>query len=81
MARVSVAGNRTFFEGSKSGMVHVGVDVHKRSYSVALLRADGAWKEWTMPSNPKVLENAFLPLRSRIGSVALGPLIAALHQS
>jgi transposase len=69
MARVSVAGIKTFVEGSKSGTVHVGVDVHKRSYSVALLRTDGAWKEWTMPSSPKVLENAFLPLRSRIGAV------------
>jgi len=69
MATVSVAGIRTFVERSKSGTFHVGVDVHKRSYSVALLRADGAWKEWTMPSSPKTLENAFLPLRSRIGAV------------
>ena len=52
MARVSVAGIRTFVEGRKSGTVHVGVDVHKRRYSVALLRADGAWKERTMPSSP-----------------------------
>ena len=47
----------------------MGVDVHKRSYSVALLRSDGAWKEWTAPASPKALENALLPLRSRIGSV------------
>jgi len=45
MARVSAAAIRTFVEGSKSGTIHVGVDVHKRSYSVALLRSDGAWKE------------------------------------
>ncbi len=30
MSRVSVAGVRTFVEGSKSGTVHVGVDVYKR---------------------------------------------------
>ena len=69
MARVSVAGIRTFVEWSKSGTVHVEVDVQKRSYSVALRRADGARKEWTMLSSPKMLENAFLPLRSRIGAV------------
>ena len=55
--------------------VHVGVDAHKRSYSVALLRSDGAWKEWTAPSSPKALESTLLPLRSRIGAVgyAAGP--------
>ncbi len=69
MAKVSVAGIRTFVAGSQSKTVHVGVDVHKRSYSVALLRADGAWKEWTAPSSPKALESTLLPLRSRIGAV------------
>ena len=52
MARVSVEGIRTFVEGSKSGTGHLEVDLHKRSYGVALLQADGAWKEWTMPSSP-----------------------------
>ena len=69
MARVSVAGIRTFVEGSKGKAVHVGVDVHKRSYRVALLRSDGAWKEWTAPSSPKALESTLLPIRSRIGAV------------
>lgn len=69
MARVSVAGIRTFVEGSKGKTVHIGVDVHKRSYSVALLRSDGAWKEWTAPSSPKALESKLLPPRSRIGAV------------
>jgi hypothetical protein len=67
--RVSVAGIRTFVAGSKGKTIHVGVDVHKRSYSVALLRADGAWKEWTATSSPKALESALLPLRFRIGAV------------
>ena len=53
MARVSVAGIQTFIEGSKGRTVHVGVDVHKRSYIVALLRSDGAWKEWTTPIEPE----------------------------
>ncbi len=70
MARASVAGIRTFVEGSRGGMVHVGVDVHKLSYSVALLRADGAWKEWTTPSSPEALERALSVVRSRIGAVA-----------
>lgn len=69
MARISVAGIRTFVEGSGGKTVHVGVDVHKRSYSVALLRSDGAWKEWTTPSNPKALEQALSPVRSHIGAV------------
>ncbi len=70
MARVSVAGIRTFVEGGRGGMIHVGVDVHKRSYSVALLRADGGWKEWTTPSSPGALERALSLVRSRIGTVA-----------
>jgi transposase len=69
MARVSVAGIRTFVEGCRDKAVHVGVDVHKRSYSVALLRSDGAWKEWTAPSSPKALETTLLPLRSWIRAV------------
>lgn len=59
MARVRVAGIRTFVEGSKGRTVHVGVDVHKRSYSVALLRPAGVWKEWTAPSSPKALDRRF----------------------
>ena len=69
MAKVSIAGIRTFVEGSKGKAVHVGIDVHKRSYRVALLRSDGAWKEWTAPSSPKALESTLLPIRSRIGAV------------
>lgn len=69
MARVSVTGIRTFVEGNKGKPIHVGVDVHKRSYSVALLRSDGAWKEWTTPSSPKALEQALSSVRSRIGAV------------
>lgn len=70
MARVSVAGIQTFVEGGRGGMVHVGVDVHKRSYSVALLRSDGSWKEWTTPASSRVLERIFSSVRSRIGAVA-----------
>ena len=44
MARLSVAGIRTFVEGCGSKAVHIGGDVHKRSYNVALLRSDGAQK-------------------------------------
>jgi hypothetical protein len=58
MARVRVAGMRTFVEGSKGRTVPVGVDVHKRSYSVALLRPDGVWKEWTAPSSRRRLTGA-----------------------
>jgi hypothetical protein len=67
MARVSVAGIRTFVEGSKSGTVHVGVDVHKRSYSVALLRAVGAWKE-RAGGKPPPLSNASPDFVVRNGS-------------
>lgn len=69
MARASVTGIRKFVEGGKGKVVHVGVDVHKRSYSVALLRSDGAWKEWTTPSSPKALEQSLSSVRSRIGTV------------
>lgn len=70
MARLSVAGIRAFAEECAGETVHVGIDVHKRSYSVALLRCDGAWKEWTTPASPHVLERILSPIRSRIGTVA-----------
>ena len=69
MARVSVAGIQKFVEGGRGKAVHIGIDVHKRSYSVALLRSDGMWKEWTAPSSPRALESTLSPLRSRIGCV------------
>ncbi len=69
MARKSLTSLQEFAEFFPSQPVFVGVDVHKRSYAVALLRADGALKEWTTPADPAALAKCLAALPVPIGSV------------
>ena len=55
-------------EGGES--VHVGVDVHKASYSVALLSdRRGLITTWVQPARPEVLIERLRPLREGIAQV------------
>lgn len=65
--RVSSIG--AFVEGFGDGLFSVGVDVHKRSYSVCLLRPDGLERHWRMPADPGVLTALLSSLPIRIGTV------------
>jgi transposase len=47
----------------------IGVDVHKRSFSVALLRPDGAIKDWTCPSDVVAFTQLVTSLPVAIGAV------------
>ena len=52
MAKKSVASLDRFVEGFKAHPFVVGIDVHKRSLSVALLRADGKVHTFVCPADP-----------------------------
>jgi len=48
----------------------IGVDVHKKTYHVAMLRFDGAIKTWVSPSKPKTLIDTLKALPCTIGDIA-----------
>jgi transposase len=50
--------------------IHVGVDVHKQSYSVALSSADrGLLATWVQPARPEVLIERLRPIRGAVAQV------------
>ncbi len=69
MAEIKISSLHRFVEAFSGGTVWVGVDVHKRSFSVALLRPDGMIKDWTCPSDIKALTRALRSLPVIIGAV------------
>ncbi len=46
---------KEFLEPFKGEEIYVGGDVHKRSYSVAVVGCDGACETWTAPADPRKL--------------------------
>lgn len=48
----NVSGIDGFIKGFENGPWWVGVDVHKRSYAIAVHRGDGAVHSWTGPADP-----------------------------
>jgi transposase len=69
MVRSSVSSIDRFVEGFGDLAFFMGVDVHKRSYSVALLRPDGVVHDWRMPADPLALTARLAALPIRIGTV------------
>ncbi len=55
MATNSLSRVEQFVEGFKSLSFWIGMDVHKRSYHVALLRADGKTQTFVSPASPKAV--------------------------
>ena len=70
MARQSLSRISIFLEAFEGREIHVGVDVHKRSYSVAVRRADGATVTWVAAADPHDLVRCLLDLGTPIGCVA-----------
>lgn len=70
MAKLTVSASQRFVEGFDNHPIFIGVDVHKRSYSVAILRPDGLIHDWTTPADPAQLANLIASLPARIGAVA-----------
>lgn len=75
MAGTTVSPIEVFVEGFGDQAFFVGVDVHKRSYSVAVLRPDGIVRDWRMPADPAALAArlAALPIRVKVVCHEAGP--------
>jgi transposase len=69
MAKLKVSSAYRFVEAFSGERVWIGVDVHKLSYSVALLRPDGVVKDWTCPANAEALTQLIVSLPVKIGAV------------
>ncbi|WP_316896773.1 IS110 family transposase [Pseudodesulfovibrio indicus] len=69
MAKLKVSSVHRFVEAFRGEEIWIGVDVHKRSYSVGLLRPDGMVKDWTCPADNQALVRTILSLPVRLGAV------------
>jgi len=49
----------SFVKGFEQRPWHVGIDVHKRSYAIAIRREDGKIHTWTSPADPAALLSTF----------------------
>jgi transposase len=69
MARLTISSVSRFVEGFQNQRFFVGMDVHKRSFSVALLRPDGMFQSWTTPADVEAITNRLASLPIRISAV------------
>ncbi len=70
MARNSLSGLRQFVIGFEQKTFHVGIDVHKRRYHLALRRADGRALSLVSPASPQAVVDLLDSLNICIGAVA-----------
>lgn len=69
MARTSVSSVQQFVKGFEAHPFFIGLDVHKRSYHVALRRMDGKTVTLVCPADPSGLVGVIQRLCIRVGSV------------
>lgn len=70
MAEYSLSRTQSFITGFEHRRFYVGLDVHKRSYHVALRRLDGRTLTWVAPANPAQLADRLSHLGVTIGAIA-----------
>lgn len=70
MAQYSLSKTQAFIIGFEHHRFHVGLDVHKRSYHVALRRADGRTLSWVASADPEQVAVGLSSLGIRISAVA-----------
>lgn len=70
MAKISLSSLRQFVTGFEQELFHAGIDVHKRSYYVALRRTDGRSLSLVIPASPQAVVDLLDGLNIRIGAVA-----------
>lgn len=69
MAKFKVSSAYRFVEAFSGETTWIGIDVHKQSFSVALLRPDGAIKDWTCPADVAALTRLVASLPVTVGAV------------
>jgi len=70
MARTSLSNIHEFVEHAGNAGLYVGIDIHKKTYSVAIRRYDGMVLTWAGPSDPHGLIRSLLDTRTPISCVA-----------
>lgn len=70
MARNSLSGLHCFVTGFEHDLFYVGIDVHKRSYHVALRRSDGRTLSLVTSASPQSVVDLLAGLGIQIGAVA-----------
>jgi transposase len=70
MAKYSLSRIEAFVSGFEEQPFWVGLDVHKRSYHIALRRSDGRSETWVAPASPEKLIKQALSLGVTIAAVA-----------
>jgi len=70
MASISLSRIASFVLGFEKKVFCIGADVHKKSYSIALRRADDKFLTWTCSASPDLLVDQIKRLGVRIGAVA-----------
>lgn len=70
MARNSLSGLHQFVTGFEQEPCYVGIDVHKRSYHIALRRADSRTLSLVSPASPQSVVDLLTGLNIHIGAVA-----------
>jgi len=69
MAKLKVSSVHRFVEAFSGETVWLGIDVHKLSFSVALLRPDGVVKDWTCPADVPAITQLIASLPVQVGAV------------
>ncbi len=69
MASIKISSAYRFVEAFVDQRIFVGVDVHKKTFSVALLRPDGMIKDWSSPADVASLTQILSSLPVNIGTV------------
>jgi transposase len=70
MARTSVSSVQQFVKGFETQAFFVGIDVHKRSYHLALRRVDGKTMTLVCPADHSGLVGVIQRLGIQVGSIA-----------
>jgi transposase len=70
MVTARVASIEQFVKGFEAQPFSIGIDVHKRSYHVAIRRMDGKAMTWVCPSDPQGLVEQIHRLSIRVSAVA-----------
>jgi len=70
MAIWSVAELKAFVDGFYNKSIFIGIDVHKISYHIAVLRADGQIRAWVAPANAHEVVRVVRELGGAVGAVA-----------
>jgi len=83
MAKYSLSSLQKFVSGFENESFWIGLDVHKRSYHVALKRSDGQHATWVATASPATFTKQILHLGIKIGAVAYetGPTGFALARA